>query len=216
MNTARPASDCRSSGSMQRINWKFAVTLTAITSVHGLRSMWPSGDDGPAIPALPTRMSSLPWRSCSAAPSRAMPSESVILSGTSVALPPAAVMASSSSSSPPWVRATAITCAPAFASASAVAWPMPREAPVTRAMREARGFVIDGTLYARNRTGVSARVMPDLSDDAKGQWRPMQISDLRGVLAVADEVHPAFPEDATVFEERLRLYPAGCLVFSQD
>ena len=44
----------------------------------------------------------------------------------------------------------------------------------------------------------------------------MQISDLRGVLAVADEVHPAFPEDATVFEERLRLYPAGCLVFSQD
>ncbi|HEY4205007.1 MAG TPA: GNAT family N-acetyltransferase [Xanthobacteraceae bacterium] len=43
----------------------------------------------------------------------------------------------------------------------------------------------------------------------------MQANDLPGVLAVADEVHPAFPEDAAVFEERLRLYPAGCLAFSQ-
>src|ERR1041385_3123444 len=50
-------------------------------------------------------------------------------------------MASSSSSSPPTVRATATTCAPAFASASAGAWPMPREAPVTSAMRSERGFM---------------------------------------------------------------------------
>ena len=38
--------------------------------------------------------------------------------------------------------------------------------------------------------------------------------DLPAVLAIADEVHPAFPEDAEVFVERLRLYAAGCLVFS--
>ena len=44
-------------------------------------------------------------------------------------------IASSSSSSAPWVRPTAITCAPAAARASAAARPMPRVAPVTRAMR---------------------------------------------------------------------------------
>src|SRR5262249_54420310 len=52
--------------------------------------------------------------------------------------------ASSSSSSPPTVRATAMICAPALASASAVACPMPREAPVTRAMRSARGLASSG------------------------------------------------------------------------
>jgi ribosomal protein S18 acetylase RimI-like enzyme len=56
--------------------------------------------------------------------------------------------------------------------------------------------------------------MPELSLEAKGQWRPMVAADLPGVMAVADRVHPAFPEDGAVFEERLRLYPAGCLVFS--
>ena len=43
-------------------------------------------------------------------------------------------IASSSSSSAPWVRPTAMTCAPASASASAEAWPIPRVAPVTRAI----------------------------------------------------------------------------------
>ncbi|MBN8984120.1 MAG: GNAT family N-acetyltransferase [Rhizobiales bacterium] len=56
--------------------------------------------------------------------------------------------------------------------------------------------------------------MPELSLEAKGQWRPMTVSDLPGVLAVAACVHPAFPEDGAVFEERLRLYPVGCLAFS--
>ena len=55
MKTARPASDFLSSGSMQRISWKFAVTLSAITSFHGFRSIWPSGEEGPATPALPTQ-----------------------------------------------------------------------------------------------------------------------------------------------------------------
>jgi len=58
--------------------------------------------------------------------------------------------------------------------------------------------------------------MPELSREAKGQWRPMLAADLPAVLTVAGEVHPAFPEDAEVFAERLRLYPVGCLVFSTD
>jgi ribosomal protein S18 acetylase RimI-like enzyme len=55
--------------------------------------------------------------------------------------------------------------------------------------------------------------MPELSREAKGQWRPMSATDLPPVLAIAEKAHPAFPEDAEVFAERLRLYAAGCLVF---
>lgn len=42
----------------------------------------------------------------------------------------------------------------------------------------------------------------------------MRAGDRTAVAAIADAVHPAYPEDVTVFDERLRLYPAGCLVFA--
>jgi GNAT superfamily N-acetyltransferase len=32
------------------------------------------------------------------------------------------------------------------------------------------------------------------------------------LLAIADVVHPTYPEDAAVFEERLTLFPSGCWV----
>lgn len=44
----------------------------------------------------------------------------------------------------------------------------------------------------------------------------MITADLPQVGAVAAVVHPSFPEDAAVFEERLRLYPEGCRVFARD
>ncbi len=40
----------------------------------------------------------------------------------------------------------------------------------------------------------------------------MAPADLAGVMAVAAVVHPDFPEDASVFAERLALWPDGCLV----
>src|SRR6476660_3646106 len=43
-------------------------------------------------------------------------------------------ISSSSSSRPPWVRASATTCAPDLAKARAAARPTPREAPVTSAI----------------------------------------------------------------------------------
>lgn len=43
----------------------------------------------------------------------------------------------------------------------------------------------------------------------------MSAADLPLVRTVAEKVHPAFPEDAEVFAERLRLYAAGCLIFRQ-
>jgi GNAT superfamily N-acetyltransferase len=44
----------------------------------------------------------------------------------------------------------------------------------------------------------------------------MTPSDLPRVGAIAAAVHAAYPEDAAVFAERLRLYPAGCRVLEAD
>jgi ribosomal protein S18 acetylase RimI-like enzyme len=43
----------------------------------------------------------------------------------------------------------------------------------------------------------------------------MDQADLPAALAVADIVHPRYPEDPAIFAERLALYPAGCLVLTQ-
>jgi GNAT superfamily N-acetyltransferase len=40
----------------------------------------------------------------------------------------------------------------------------------------------------------------------------MTAGDLPAVAAIADRVHPAYPEDPAVAAERLALYPAGCRV----
>jgi ribosomal protein S18 acetylase RimI-like enzyme len=44
------------------------------------------------------------------------------------------------------------------------------------------------------------------------RWRSMTPDDLSAALAVADIVHPNYPEDPAVFAERLALYPPGCLI----
>ncbi|MBE9606052.1 GNAT family N-acetyltransferase [Acetobacteraceae bacterium H6797] len=43
-------------------------------------------------------------------------------------------------------------------------------------------------------------------------WRPLTAPDLPAVEAIAEVVHPDFPEDPAVFAERLSLFPAGCLL----
>jgi GNAT superfamily N-acetyltransferase len=48
------------------------------------------------------------------------------------------------------------------------------------------------------------------------EWRAMTESDIPGVLDIAARVHPALPESAAVFHERLRLFPAGSLVLAGD
>ncbi len=45
-------------------------------------------------------------------------------------------------------------------------------------------------------------------------WRPMAAADLPLVIAIAERVHPDYPEDDAVFSERLALYPAGCHVLA--
>ncbi len=43
-------------------------------------------------------------------------------------------------------------------------------------------------------------------------WRDMRAADLPGVVAIAEQVHPGFPEAPAIPAERLALCPAGCLV----
>ncbi|MDB5621164.1 GNAT family N-acetyltransferase [Tardiphaga sp.] len=47
-------------------------------------------------------------------------------------------------------------------------------------------------------------------------WRAMTAADLPAVQAVADIVHPDFPEDAAVFADRLALHPDGCFTLQGD
>lgn len=43
-------------------------------------------------------------------------------------------------------------------------------------------------------------------------WRGVTVSDIKGLLRVADAVHPDLPESEEVFSERVALFPEGCLV----
>jgi ribosomal protein S18 acetylase RimI-like enzyme len=43
-------------------------------------------------------------------------------------------------------------------------------------------------------------------------WRQMYHSDIPRLLDIQDEAYPWHKEDRTVFEDRLALYPQGCLV----
>ncbi|CAH0041140.1 unnamed protein product [Clonostachys rhizophaga] len=45
-------------------------------------------------------------------------------------------------------------------------------------------------------------------------WRGMTNADIEGVLRVASEIHPDLPESASVFAERLSIFPDGCLVLA--
>lgn len=50
----------------------------------------------------------------------------------------------------------------------------------------------------------------------RGSWRPATEADLAAVVAIADRVHVAYPEDADAIAERLRLYPDGCALLEID
>ncbi|MFA5952431.1 MAG: GNAT family N-acetyltransferase [Hyphomicrobium sp.] len=54
----------------------------------------------------------------------------------------------------------------------------------------------------------------DVVEQAK--WRAMQTVDLAAVSSLGDLVHVNYPEDAGVFAERLRLYPAGCFLLEGE
>lgn len=51
-----------------------------------------------------------------------------------------------------------------------------------------------------------------MSEGRQARWERMTAADIDAVLAVADVVHPAFPEDRAVLAERFALHPEGCFV----
>lgn len=55
-----------------------------------------------------------------------------------------------------------------------------------------------------------------MMDIAVAYWRRMAQPDLFSVERIGDLIHPDYPEDATIIAERLRLYPAGCLVLDGE
>lgn len=46
-------------------------------------------------------------------------------------------------------------------------------------------------------------------------WRPMLQADLPSVVALADRIHPDYPEDPAVLAEKLHLFPHGCLALEE-
>jgi GNAT superfamily N-acetyltransferase len=47
-------------------------------------------------------------------------------------------------------------------------------------------------------------------------WRPMHAGDLPDIERISEIVHPLYPEREAVPVERLRLFPAGCLIAARD
>jgi len=43
-------------------------------------------------------------------------------------------------------------------------------------------------------------------------WQQMNVADLSAINTLSDQIHLNYPEDPEVFEERFRLYPAGCFM----
>jgi GNAT superfamily N-acetyltransferase len=52
--------------------------------------------------------------------------------------------------------------------------------------------------------------------NTKIKWQQMDDVDLPFIKALADTIHIAYPEDISIFQERLRLYPIGCHVLISD
>ncbi|SDP45365.1 Ribosomal protein S18 acetylase RimI [Phyllobacterium sp. YR620] len=50
------------------------------------------------------------------------------------------------------------------------------------------------------------------SEHSDLRWRLMEAGDLASINAMAEVIHPDFPEDDSVFRERMRLYGNGCFV----
>jgi len=47
-------------------------------------------------------------------------------------------------------------------------------------------------------------------------WRAMLQQDAGAIHELSERVHPDYPEDRSVFEEKLRLFPFGCLTLDND
>lgn len=47
-------------------------------------------------------------------------------------------------------------------------------------------------------------------------WRPMTPADIPAVSAIAEIVHPGYPERDAVYRDRIGLWPGGCWIAARD
>ncbi|KAL8840010.1 MAG: hypothetical protein Q9170_001494 [Blastenia crenularia] len=57
----------------------------------------------------------------------------------------------------------------------------------------------------------SIQMKAEGADGLKLAWREMSATDVKSLVRVADEIHPELPESDSVFAERIKLFPEGCL-----
>jgi GNAT superfamily N-acetyltransferase len=55
-----------------------------------------------------------------------------------------------------------------------------------------------------------------VSLSAEALWRPATHADLAGIVAIAAEVHPDFPERSAVLDEKRLLFSQGCFCFDNN
>jgi hypothetical protein len=106
-------------------------------------------------PALFTTMSRQPSWSIAVATAAATDSCSVTSAGMTKAFRPSTLICAAVSASPSSLRATSARSAPAPASATAITWPIPRDAPVTKAFLPVRSK--SGTVSPSTRWAVARR-----------------------------------------------------------
>ena len=54
--------------------------------------------------------------------------------------------------------------------------------------------------------------MTDMPSTDSPIWRPARAADLPAIARIAAQIHPALPERAEIFAEKLALFPEGCFV----
>jgi GNAT superfamily N-acetyltransferase len=55
-----------------------------------------------------------------------------------------------------------------------------------------------------------------VSLSADGRWRPATHADLAGIVAIAAEIHPDFPERPAVLDEKRLLFSQGCFCLANN
>ena len=146
MFTIAPPPDASIAGIWNFMPRKVPRTLVAMPRSNSAGSMSASGaGNGPAV-ALLNAASSRPNAVTAASTSSRAESTSATSDRTASARPPLASMRLTTDSSAAMSRAPRTTAAPAAANASAVAAPMPRLAPATRATRPCERQISHGRL----------------------------------------------------------------------
>ena len=144
--TIDPPPRSRIIGTAARMAWTYPLRLTSKVLSHWLSPASRRGPKWGLVAALFTSTSIPPKASCARAISAWTSASRPVWQATASASPPAARIFSATDSTPSSLRLASTTRAPAAPNASAIASPIPREAPVTTTTRPANDFSMPATI----------------------------------------------------------------------